>query len=370
MILPVPSAPSWDIGWSALETRFDWVRRLAGTPQDRIHHAEGDVGIHTRMVCEALAANPRYRGIDESAQLITFAGALLHDVAKPDCTRTDDEGRVSSHGHSVRGALAARVILWRLGMPFAMREEIAGLVRHHQAPFWLLERDDPRRIVLTMSHAVSCDRLALLAESDARGRTCEDQARILDNVELFRTYCEEQGCLDRPYPFPSANARFRYLAGHQSSPDHAPHEDFRCEAVLMSGFPGAGKDTYVAAHFQGWPVVSLDRLRAELGVQPEDDQGRIIAAAREESRGHLRAGRSFVWNATNLSKRIRAQCTRIFTEYGARVRIVYVEVPEPVLHAQNRQRPRPVPDRVYTSLLEKWEVPDASEADELTYVVR
>lgn len=358
------------IDWTALEAKYDWVRRLSTTPQDPVHHAEGDVGIHTRMVCEALVGNPRYSAMSKEAQETLFWAALLHDVAKPDCTRVGDDGRVTSPGHSVRGAMAARVILWRLGVPFAMREEVCALVRHHQAPFWLLEREDPRRIVLGMSHALSCERLALLAESDARGRTCEGQARILDNVELFRAYCEEQNCFDRPYSFPSDHARFRYLSGHQASPDHRPHEDFRCEAVLMSGFPGAGKDTWVAANLPGWPVVSLDRLRAEMGIHPDDDQGRIISAAREEARGHLRASRSFVWNATNLSKRIRAQCTRIFTEYGARVRIVYVEVPEPLLHAQNEKRPRPVPARVYDALLEKWEVPDASEADALTFALR
>lgn len=76
-----------------------------------------------------------------------------------------------------------------------------------------------------------------------------------------------------------------------------------------------------------------------------------------------------MWNATNVSKRIRAQCTRIFADYGARIRIVYVEVSEPTLHAQNRARRAPVPAHVLKGLLEKWEIPDASEAHEVSYVV-
>lgn len=367
--LEVPAGPDWAVAWSVLRDRFDWVRRLEAVPQDPVHHAEGDVAIHTRLVCEAMAALPAFRTLDDEARLVAFAGALLHDVAKPDCTRTDDEGRVTSHGHSVRGAMLARTILWRLGMPFALREQVVGMVRHHQAPFWLLERDDPHRMVAAMSQGTRCDLLALVAEADARGRTCADQRRILDNVELFRTYCEENACLSAPLAFPSDHARFLYLGGRQRDPSHRPHEDFACEVVLMSGFPGAGKDRWIAQQAAGWPVVSLDRLRTELEIDPEDDQGAVVASAREEAREHLRAGRSFVWNATNVSKRIRAQCTRIFADYGARIRIVYVEVSEAMLHAQNRARRAPVPAQVLAGLLEKWEVPDATEAHEVSYVV-
>jgi predicted kinase len=368
-MLGVPTAPAWAVDWAALRARFPWVRRMDGTPQDPFHHAEGDVAIHTHLVCAAMSALPAFRALDGDARLVAFAGALLHDVAKPDCTRSADDGRVTSHGHSVRGALLARRILWRLGMPFAAREQVVGLVRHHQAPFWLLEREDPHRIVAAISQGVRCDLLALVAEADARGRTCADQRRILDNVELFRTYCEENGCLTSPHAFPSTHARFLYLSGRQRDAAHASHEAFRSEVVLMSGFPGAGKDRWIAEHLAGWPVISLDRLRGELRVDPEDDQGTVVAHAREEARAHLRAGRSFVWNATNLSKRIRAQCTRLFADYDARIRIVYIETSEPTLRAQNRARPSPVPEQVLDALLDKWEVPDVSEAHEVTFAI-
>ncbi len=365
----VPCAPAWEVAWTDLARRHSWVQRMAGTPQDPIHHAEGDVAIHTEMVCRAMAALDSFRALDDEGRAIAFASALLHDVSKPDCTRTDDDGRVTSKGHSTRGAIAARRLLYGLDAPFAAREEIAALVRHHQAPFWLLERDDPRRLVATISQTARCDRLALLAEADARGRTCADQARILENVDLFRAYCEEHGCLDRPFAFPSAHARFLYLGGRQRDAQHVPHEAFRCEVTVMAGLPGAGKDRWIAEHAGGMPVVSLDRLRHDLDVDPEDEQGSVIQAAREEARAHLRVGRSFVWNATNVSRRIRAICTRLFADYDARIRIVYVEVPEGVLRAQNRGRAKRVPEHVIDALLEKWEVPDLSEAHEIVHAV-
>ena len=367
--LDVPDAPSFSVAWDALDARFDWIRGLKGTPQDPIHHAEGDVWIHTRLVAEAMARLDAFRALDADARTATFLAALLHDVAKPQCTVVGDDGRVTSKGHSTKGALLARKILWRARVPFELRELCVGLVRHHQVPFWLLEREDPFELVARISQTTRCDLLALLAEADARGRTCADQQHILDNIHLFTEYCRERGCLEAPLSFPSDHARVLWSGGRQRDHRFRPHEDFRCEVVLMSGFPGAGKDRFIAEHLRDWPVVSLDRLRAELDVDPSDDQGSIVQQGRERAREHLRAGRSFVWNATNLSRRIRAQCLRLFTDYGARVRIVYVEVPEETLHAQNRSRRSPVPDHVLEALLDKWEVPDVTEAHELTYAV-
>jgi predicted kinase len=367
--LPCPVPPDWRVEWDALDARYEWVRALRDCPQDPRHHAEGNVWIHTRMVCEAMAALPAWRALDEQTRSLAYAGALLHDVAKPECTRTDADGAITARGHSIRGAIAARQLLWRAGAPFAVREQIAALIRYHQVPFFLIERDDALRLALTVSQTARCDLLALVTEADARGRHCEDGQRLLDNIELFRAYCEEQGCFQGPYPFPSDHGRFQYFSREGRHPDYAPHEDFRCEVVVMSGMPGAGKDTWIRTHLPDWPVVSLDRLRRELDVDPTEPQGTIVAAAREEARGHLRAGRSFVWNATNISRQLRAQGIALFADYGARVRIVYLEASEPRLRRQNRERAAKVPDAVLDRLLDRWEVPDLTEAHQVDYVV-
>src|SRR5205814_6780906 len=117
------------------------------------------------------------------------------------------------------------------------------------------------------------------------------------------------------------------------------------------------------------PAVSLDAVRGELDVDPADEQGRVISRAREQVREHLRAGRSFVWNATNLSRQLRGQCLGLLADYHARIRVVYVEAPEGRLLRQNRQRPAPVPQAVLERLLERWEVPDRTEAHRVDWVV-
>jgi predicted kinase len=266
----------------------------------------------------------------------------------------------------------ARIILWRLGAPFRLREQICALVRHHLKPFHLIERPDPRRVALEVSQTARCDWLALLAEADARGRVCRDLERLLDNIALFAEFCREQGCWNSPWLFPSDHARFLYFLRQDQDrlPDYPPHEDFNTEVVLMAGLPGAGKDHWTATHLPGWPVVSLDNLREELDVAPNEAQGPVLSRAREQAREYLRQGRPFVWNATNLSRLVRGECIRLFANYRACIRIVYVEVSKEILERQNRQRPAAVPVKVIERLMQRWEIPDLTEAHQVDWCVR
>jgi predicted kinase len=364
-----PQPPAWTLDWDGLQERFAWVRDLAGCPQDPVYHAEGDVWVHTRMVCEALAGMPAWRSLPQAERQAVFTAALLHDVAKPACTRPDADGRITSRGHSRRGAILTRQILWRLGAPFGVREQIVALVRHHQVPYYLVDRPDAQRLAIEVSQTARCDRLALVAEADVRGRVCRDQQRLLDNVALFVEFCREESCLSAPRAFASDHARFLYFRSPHRHPDAPAHEDGRAEVVVMSGLPGAGKDTWVRSSLSDWPVVSLDAVRSELDVDPADEQGRVINRAREQARDHLRSGRPFVWNATNLSRQLRGQCVQLLADYHARIRMVYVEVSEERLLRQNRQRQAPVPRAVLERLLDHWEVPDGTEAHRIEWVV-
>ncbi len=360
MLPSCPAPPSWAVDWAAL-AEYEWIRNLRGCDQGTVHHAEGDVWTHTRMVCEALASLPAWRVLDEEQRRVLFAAALLHDVAKPACRREETGGHVGFPNHARRGAIMARVILWRMGVPFALREQVCALVRHHLKPCYLIERSDARLLALEASQTARCDWLALLAEADARGRICQDLDRLLDN--------REQDCLDRPYSFPSDHARFLYFHTGDRPPDVAPYEDLGPEVVLMSGLPGSGKDHWIRTHLSDRPVLSLDDLREELDVAPTDNQGTVLNRAREQARVYLREGQSFVWNATNLSRLVRGECIRLFAAYRARIRIVYVEVGAEALEEQNRRRASPVPRRVIEKLLQRWEVPDLTEAHNVGWYV-
>jgi predicted kinase len=363
-----PAPPAWRVPWPEIRAAFDWARRLTGVPQDPVHHAEGDVEVHTRMACEALAALPGWRARPAAERTRLFATVLLHDVAKPYCTQTGEDGRITARGHSRRGDLMVRRLLWELGAPVEWREHVAALVRHHQVPFWALERPDLQQIAFRVSLLARNDDLVLLATADILGRVCGDTAEVLENIALYEEYCAEQRCLDGPRRFPSDHARFWYFRTPGRDPDYAAYDDTRLTVTVLSGLPGVGKDHWIAAHRPQVPVVSLDRLRAELGVKPGGDQRPVAAAAHALAREHLRAGRSFVWNATNVSRQLRDQCVGLIAAYRGRVEVVALEAPPRLLRERNRAREAPVPDAVIDRLVRRWETPDPTEAHTVSWL--
>ena len=364
-----PQPPNWNPDWQAIHERFPWIQRMVGVMQDEINHGEGDVWIHVRLVCEALISSESWRALPEPERHILFAAVLLHDVAKPECRREEPDGHISFRGHSRRGAVLARQILWRLQVPFAMREQICNLVRYHQIPFFYIERNDQQSLALEMSQSVRCRHLATLAEADAVGRICQDRNRLLENTALFAESCREMSCLDKPYVFPSDHTRFVYFRQPGRFSDAEVHDDSRCDVVLMSGLPASGKDTWVKENLADWPCVSLDDLREELDIDPGKAQGEIIHAARDRAKELLRSGTAFVWNATNLSRQIRGMVLKLLTDYKARIRIVYIETDEDTLRQRNHDRSRSVPTAVIDKCLDKWEVPDLTEAHAVQWVV-
>ncbi|UCE02912.1 MAG: AAA family ATPase [Candidatus Latescibacterota bacterium] len=365
---PIPGGPEWHVDWERLSASYAWIAALQGCEQNPQWHAEGDVWVHTRMVAEAMAANPVWRDLEALDRDTLFAAALLHDVAKPACFRREPDGRITARGHSARGEVMARRILWELGTPIETRERICALVRSHQVPFFLFDRPDRDRLLFAISHEVRCRDLALLTEADARGRVCADRGALLEKVELFVEYCREMECLDAPRAFVSAHSRFEYFRREGRDPNWHAHEAFRCEVVLLSGLPGAGKDTWIRDNAASRAVVSLDAIRHEMGVTPDADQGPVVAAGRQRARELLRQGTSFVWNATNLSRRIRRQCIDLFADYGARVRIVYLEAAPETLRQRNQSRAMPISNRVLERMLLHWEVPNRIEAHDVEWV--
>lgn len=362
-----PSPPDYRVDWQSIEQAFPAVRQMADCPQDALHHAEGDVLVHTRMVVEALVSMHAWRALPQCERGVVFTAALLHDVAKPVCTRIED-GRITSRGHSKRGAITARSLLWSLGLPIEEREQVANLIRYHQIPFFLIDKPGSQRTLFEVSQSARCDLLALVTEADARGRVCADQQKLLDNISLFTQYADEQNCLQGPKQFPNDHSRFLYFRKEERDPEYPAYDDTVCEVVLMSGLPGAGKDFWVAENLPGYPVISLDELRREMGVSPTANQGPVVSRAREAARVYLRKKQPFVWNATNISRQMRELSINLFAAYNARVRIVYVEAPEERLHAQNRERDNAVPAEVIRKLTARWEVPDLTEAHRVDWV--
>jgi predicted kinase len=370
-----PEPPDWQVTWPQLQRDHPWLRELDGVVQDPRHHAEGDVLTHTRMVVESLVAMSSWRTLPPGERQILFAAALLHDVGKAACTRIEPDGAITSKHHARRSEVLSRKLLWEGSgspwtAPFAIREQISLLVREHGLPLWFLEKPQPARRVIRTSLGVGLDRLALLAEADARGRVCADQEDLLRRIELFRDYARELRCHDQPRAFASAHSRFVFFHSEkeQPDPDYAAHDTTAFEVILLSGLPGAGKDTWIKPHRPDWPVVSLDALRRESKTAGDDEQGRVVQTARERARELLRAQQPFIWNATNVTRRLRTPLVELFAAYRACVRIVYVEAPLSVILARNRGRASKVPEKIIHHLLDRLEIPTLDEAHAVEWI--
>jgi len=100
---------------------------MKGIAQSPDYHPEGDVFTHTLLLLSHLHS---------PTETLAY-GCLLHDVAKPRCSRRDGD-RITFYGHTEQGAEMAEAILKRLKRGRAVWERVGYLVRNHlrqvQAP--------------------------------------------------------------------------------------------------------------------------------------------------------------------------------------------------------------------------------------------
>lgn len=362
-----------NIAWESLYQQFDWIRDMEGVPQNPLYHAEGDVAIHTKMVMEALLGLLEYQALPTQDQQILLATALLHDVEKRSCTKMESDGRITSKGHAKKGAYTSRTILYKeIKTPFAIREKVTKLVRYHGLPFWIFEKPDPLKALIKASMEVNLAHLAIFAKADILGRICADAKEMLYKLELFKAFCQEQNCYGQPYPFASDLARFTYFQKEDSSPNYIPFEQKQWEVTMLCGLPGTGKDTYLQKNYQDYLVISLDDIRRTHKIAPNNTKanGKVLQLAKEAMKNYLRKQQPFIFNATNIVQPLRKQWIDLFTTYGARVKIVYLEVPYAQLLQQNRNRIHVVPTKVMEKMIRKLEIPSLVEAHRVEYLVK
>jgi len=354
--------------WQNVRNSFSWIQDMEGVPQDKVHHAEGDVAIHTRMVVEALLNLAEFQSLEEQEKEILFAAALLHDVEKRSSTVHESDGSITSRGHARKGEFTARMILYKdIPTPFAIREAVAKLVRNHGLPVWVFEKENPKKTLLQTSLEVNLAHLAILSKADMLGRFCQDQSEMLYQIQLFEEFCKEEDCFGKMKIFGSNLGRYQFFQKEEASPDYVPFENNTFEVIMLSALPGTGKDFFIKKNYQDVPVISLDAIRRENKISPTDKKGngRVIQMAKEQARVFLRKKESFLWNATNISRNLRTPLIDLFQSYGAKTKLIYLEVPHKKLMQQNRNRDFPVPQKVIEKMVSKLEVPSKWEAPTL-----
>lgn len=157
------------------------LRPCLGFCQNNPHHSL-DVYQH---IAHVVAAAPK-------ALPIRLA-ALLHDVGKPRCYTTDENGVGHFHGHAQVGAEMAENILTRLRCPSRLKEQVVTLVLRHGDCRRTTEKG-LRRLLRRLGPDTVRDLLAL-DRADSHGKPTDDQQEVFDEFEaLLNRVLAEDTC--------------------------------------------------------------------------------------------------------------------------------------------------------------------------------
>ncbi len=331
------------------------------------------MGIHTRMVLDALMDAAHFQTASGERRETLFFAALLHDLCKPETTVIDPvTGHIGQPGHSRRGAIDVRAILWEAGAPFALREAICRIIAAHQVPFYAFDsrrEESAEFIARKLSWELTLSDLICVARCDMLGRVCVDQQARLDDIDLFEELAREDGCLHTPRQAASAHTQLMYARGGPLHIDSALFQSAGSQVIVLSGLPASGKDTWVAAHARGLDVVSFDDAKAELGLKHGENDGMAAHHAIDKAKALLRRHAPFVWNATHLSDQMRTKTLDLLYAYNAQVRLVYLEAAHAVVFSRNHKRDTTLSNKELARMLHRWEVPLPWEAHAVDYTV-
>ncbi|WP_269630048.1 AAA family ATPase [Pelomonas sp. BJYL3] len=370
-LCPAGAGAGYD--WASCCEVFPRLHALEATPQSPRYHAEGNVGVHTRMVLDALLSCEHFQAASGTRRETLFLSALLHDLCKPETTFIDPvTGEIGQPGHSRRGAVDVRALLWRAGVPFELREAVCRIIAVHQVPFFAFDSrrgESPEFIARRLSWGLDLADLICVARADMRGRVCADQQARLEDIALFEQLAREDGCWGTPRAAASAHTRLMYARGAAVHLDTPFFQVQGSEVTVLCGLPASGKDSWVARHARDTEIVSFDDAKAELGLKHGENDGLAAHRAIDKAKALLRRKEPFVWNATHLSEQMRNKTLDLLFAYDANVRLLYLEVPAVALFRRNARRDTTLKQKDLERMLHRWEVPLPWEAHDVRYEV-
>ena len=93
----------------------------------------------------------------------------------------------------------------------------------------------------------------------------------------------------------------------------------------------------------------------------------MVDKANERAKELLRKKQPFIWNATNITTDIRKLLIPLFEDYGARVKIVFLETEWNEELRRNASRKAEVPKHAIEKMLSRLEIPEPFEAQSVEY---
>ncbi|MHC1736971.1 MAG: CCA tRNA nucleotidyltransferase [Ignavibacteriaceae bacterium] len=159
-----------------LEIVFPEIYNLGGVDQRR-DHLHKDVFYHTCKVVDNIAL------VTENVWL-RFA-ALVHDIAKPQTKKYDQETGWTFHGHEELGARMMNGLLRRMKLPLQKLEYIKKLVRLHLRPIALAKEEVTdsaiRRLIVEADEDLND--LIVLCRADITSKNIEKVSTYLGNYD-------------------------------------------------------------------------------------------------------------------------------------------------------------------------------------------
>ena len=147
---------------------------------------------------------------------------------------------------------------------------------------------------------------------------------------------------------------------------------------VMVGAPGSGKSTFANVLVEGDPgnivKVCPDDNRRAIGGDSNNQavSPQAFAMAKSQMGRALDAGKHVVFDATNMYRKARKDFINIARGRGAQVIAMVCECPKETLLARNIKRGaqggRNVPEDVIDRMLAKYQRPDETEFDTVTFV--
>lgn len=373
--------PNDDIDWELLNKGIfnPFYKDLENTMQEPKWHGEGNVLIHTKMVCDTLINLEEYKSLNKIDKLLAFLSCLFHDIGKITSTRLLN-GEIVSMGHAKSGSVRLREYLWKdLGLSGdkdyqEFREALCLYVRYHSIPIWDFDDKTEKNIIkISLNNKLtkyfSIRLLAIISKADALGRISSDDDKHLSNIASFINKSKELDCYDKAFSFNDNYTKYQYFLKNNIWPYQSLYDDSWGEIVLLCGLPGTGKDTYIKNNYPNYRVISLDDIRAEFKISPTENQGRVYEIAKNRAKELLRDKSEFIWNATNLTNMIRDKQVKLFHDYNARVKLVFLETGYEENLKRNKNRDRYVNEPVIDRLLSNINMPEDYEAYEVEWVI-
>jgi tRNA nucleotidyltransferase (CCA-adding enzyme) len=176
-ILLAAAEPSVGLRWldrlNVTPQLFPEIEALKGVPQEPEWHPEGDVFLHTLLVCDR--ARELIDDLDYPRQITVMLAALCHDFGKPPTTEFI-EGRTRSRGHDEAGVVPTLAFLDRLKLftldGYDVRTQVVVLVREHLKPgeFYRQREEVTDGAFRRLARRCELELLYRVAKADSLGR--------------------------------------------------------------------------------------------------------------------------------------------------------------------------------------------------------